>query len=172
MPSKSSPSLPSSPPARPCSWCSPAPPTITISRQSTFLTTDRSRSWTPCRRDCKAAPPSSKIPIHPEPSLGPPGPSLASAAGPATKVNDPPDQSQCETGSNASMPSSKDTSSMKMCAHASPLWGGGRRYGARCVLQLLPPPPTPPHNGEGSRAVLPLEEAAHLAMDRRVKPGD
>jgi hypothetical protein len=94
--------------------------TITISRQSTFLTTDRSRSWTPCRRDCKAAPPSSKIPIHPEPSLGPPGPSLASAAGPATKVNDPPDQSQCETGSNASMPSSKDTSSMKMCAHASP----------------------------------------------------
>src|SRR5512144_186126 len=122
------------PPARPCSWCSPAPPTITISRQSTFLTTDRSRSWTPCRRDCKAAPPSSKIPIHPEPSLGPPGPSPASAAGPATKVNDPPDQSQCETGSNASMPSSKDTSSMKMCAHASPCGGGEHTVRVATVL--------------------------------------
>ena len=37
----------------------------------------------------------------------------------------------------------------------SPLWGrageGGRSYGASCVRQPLPPPPTPPHKGEGSR---------------------
>src|SRR4051812_12595494 len=28
------------------------------------------------------------------------------------------------------------------------------------------------HKGEGSRPSLPLQKAAHLAMDRRVKPGD
>ena len=35
-----------------------------------------------------------------------------------------------------------------------PLWGrggeGGRCCFTRCVRQLLPPPPTPPHKGEGS----------------------
>ena len=35
-----------------------------------------------------------------------------------------------------------------------PLWGrageGGRCWCTRCVRQLLPPPPTPPHKGEGS----------------------
>src|SRR4051812_21583626 len=33
-------------------------------------------------------------------------------------------------------------------------WGrageGGRSYGANCIRQLLPPPPSPPHKGEGS----------------------
>ena len=29
-------------------------------------------------------------------------------------------------------------------------WGGGRSYGANCIRQALPPPPTPPHKGEGS----------------------
>ena len=61
------------------------------------------------------APPSSKIPIALELSPGPHGPSPASAAGPDTTATNPPDQSPCVTGSNASRQSSKGTSSIKMC---------------------------------------------------------
>jgi hypothetical protein len=54
-----------------------------------------------------------------------------------------------------------------------PLGGRGVVVIARdASANCYPHPPTPPHKGEGSRPSLPLQKAAHLAMDRRVKPGD
>src|SRR5262245_45930429 len=52
----------------------------------------------------------------------------------------------------------------------SPLWGAKRRGGGRgcvasCVLQLLPPPPTPPHKGEGSTPSFPRDDA-HALINR------
>src|SRR5690242_17117201 len=35
-------------------------------------------------------------------------------------------------------------------APSPPCGEGDRSYGASCIRQLLPPPPTPPHEGEGS----------------------
>src|SRR5229473_5504985 len=94
-------------------------------------TKDRSKSSRRCRRGCKGAPANRKIPIRPKVLPGPLGPLLASAAGPATKANDPQDRSPCATDWSASMPSPKSISSKQMCADASPLWErvGVRGYG-------------------------------------------
>src|SRR5450755_3819958 len=89
-------------------------------------TKDRSKSSRRCRRGCKGAPANRKIPIRPKVLPGPLGPSLASAAGLATKANDPQDRSPCAMDWSVLMPSSKAISSKQTCAHASLAGEGGR----------------------------------------------